>query len=128
MLDIFNKRQPTLRARSKFGLILYCTALFCTILYKKRRMKEGKIRKFADKEQRTHRQTFQKLKSTLFLYVSSPDTRGSWPICYQSYASREIQLMHRPKTLWRTIEKICTIIVAVLTWFYHTREKYCITW
>ena len=23
------------------GLILYCTALFCTVLYKKRRMKEG---------------------------------------------------------------------------------------
>ena len=28
----------------------------------------------ADKEQ-----TFQKLKSTLFLFGSSPDTRGSWP-------------------------------------------------
>ena len=33
------------------GLILYCTALFCTVLYKNRRMKEGKIRKFDDKEQ-----------------------------------------------------------------------------
>ena len=38
------------------GLILYCTALFCTVLYKKTRMKEEKIRKFAYKEQ-TDRQT-----------------------------------------------------------------------
>ena len=38
------------------GLILYCTALFCTVLYNKRRMKEGKIRKFDDKK-RTDRQT-----------------------------------------------------------------------
>ena len=47
------------------GLILYCTALFCTVLYKKRRMKEEKIRKFAD-TQRTIRQsdnqTFQRLR------------------------------------------------------------------
>ena len=35
------------------GLILYCTALFCTVLYNKRRMKEGKIRKFADKMEQT---------------------------------------------------------------------------
>ena len=42
-----------------------------SVLYKKR--------KFAHKEQ-TDTQTFQKLKSTLFLYGSSPDTRGSWPI------------------------------------------------
>ena len=34
----------------------YCTALFCTVLYKKRRMKEEKIRKFADK-QRTIKQS-----------------------------------------------------------------------
>ena len=43
----------------------YCTALFCTVLYKKRRMKEEKIRKFAD-TQRTIRQsdnqTFQRLR------------------------------------------------------------------
>merc|ERR1712243_190175 len=42
-----------------------------SVLYKKR--------KFAHKEQtdrQTDTQTFQKLKSTLFLYGSSPDTRG----------------------------------------------------
>ena len=61
-----NKRKTSvvtsLRARSN---ILYCTALFCTVLYKKRRMKEEKIRKFAD-TQRTIRQsdnqTFQRLR------------------------------------------------------------------
>ena len=56
--------------------VLYCTALFCTVLYKKRRMKEGKIRKFAYKK-RTDRQTDgSKTETTL----SSVDTRGSWPI------------------------------------------------
>ena len=41
--------------------ILYCTALFCTILYKKRRMKEEKIRKFAY-TQRTIRQSDRRFK------------------------------------------------------------------
>jgi len=51
------------------GLILYCTALFCTVLYKKRRMKEGKIRKFAYKEQRTEntQTSVSKTESTLIL-------------------------------------------------------------
>merc|ERR1711867_322297 len=50
------------------GLILYCTALFCTVLYKKRRIKEGKMRKFADKEQRTDRQSsVSTTESTLIL-------------------------------------------------------------
>ena len=43
------------------GLILYCTALFCTVLYKKRRMKEEKIRKFAY-NQRTDNQTDTRFK------------------------------------------------------------------
>ena len=45
--------------------ILYCTALFCTILYKKRRMKEEKIRKFAytqTKNTQTDRQRIQTLR------------------------------------------------------------------
>merc|ERR1711873_18524 len=62
------------------------TTLFCTVLYKKRRLKEANEKICP---QRTHRQTdkeraFQKLKSTLFLYGSSPDTRGSWPILYNT--------------------------------------------
>jgi len=40
-------------------------------------MKEGKMRKFAYKEQRTHVSTTE---STLILSGSSLDTRGSWPI------------------------------------------------
>merc|ERR1711872_644849 len=59
------------------GLILYCTALFCTVLYKQRRMKEGKIRKFADKEQRTNKQSQNSNTETT---LSSVDTRGRWPI------------------------------------------------
>ena len=54
----------TITWRRPGGLILYCTVLFCTVLYKKR-MKEEKIRKFAD-TQRTIRQsdnqTFQRLR------------------------------------------------------------------
>ena len=70
------KLRYSIEAPNKY---LYCTTLFCTVLYKKRRLKEGNekiCRQRTDKEQRT----FQKLKSTLFLYGSSPDTRGSWPI------------------------------------------------
>merc|ERR1711873_364887 len=55
--------------------ILYSTALFCTVLYKKRRMKEGKMRKFAYKH-KTDNQTVQRLRPL----KSSVDTRGSWPI------------------------------------------------
>ena len=40
----------TITWRRPGGLILYCTVLFCTVLYKKRRMKEGKIRKFTNKQ------------------------------------------------------------------------------
>ena len=59
------------------GLILYCTALFCTVLYKKRRMKEGKMRKFAYTHRTENNQTDgSKTETTL----SSVDTRGSWPI------------------------------------------------
>jgi len=57
-----------------------CTVLHSSVLYCiKREGWKREMRKFAYKEQ-TDRQTFQKLKSTLFLYGSSPDTRGSWPI------------------------------------------------
>ena len=45
------------------------------------------MRKFADKEQTDRHRTFQKLKSTLFLSGSSPDTRGSWPIIHQEVDS-----------------------------------------
>ena len=51
------------------GLILYTTALLCTVLYKKEKVERRKKRKFAHK-QTDKNQTFQKLKSTL---------RGSWP-------------------------------------------------
>ena len=64
------------------GLILYCTALFCTVLYKKRRMKEGKIRKFAYKK-RTDKQTDRQTRNSnteTTLSSSSVDNRGSWPI------------------------------------------------
>ena len=57
------------------GLILYCTALFCTVLYKKRRMKEGKMRKFADNQAKNRQTDVSKTETTL----SSVDTRGSWP-------------------------------------------------
>merc|ERR1719414_2826010 len=43
-------------------------------------MKEEKIRKFDDKEQRTDKQTdVSTTESTLILSGSSLDTRGSWP-------------------------------------------------
>ena len=47
------------------GLILYCTVLFCTVLYKKRRIKEGKMRKFADNQtdrQANKHRTFLEMK------------------------------------------------------------------
>ena len=44
-------------------------------------MKEGKIRKFDDKEQTDREQTnVSTTESTLILSGSSPDTQGSWPI------------------------------------------------
>merc|ERR1712002_242049 len=64
------------------GLILYCTALFCTVLYKKRRMKEGKMRKFAYKK-RTDKQTDRQTRNSnteTTLSSSSVDNRRSWPI------------------------------------------------
>merc|ERR1719414_1794795 len=43
-------------------------------------MKEGKIRKFDDKEQTDREQTsVSTTESTLILSGSSLDTRGSWP-------------------------------------------------
>merc|ERR1712243_325333 len=61
------------------GLILYCTALFCTVLYNKTRLKEGKMRKFAYKEQ-THREQINvsTTESTLILSGSS----GIWYMVY----------------------------------------------
>ena len=60
---------PVMSAATCFiNKYLYCTALFCTVLYKKRRLKEEN-EKICPQPNR-HR-TFQKLKSTL---------RGSWPI------------------------------------------------
>ena len=50
------------------GLILYCTVLFCTVLYKKRRMKEEKIRKFAD-TQGTDKHTVQRLRPLYPLWI-----------------------------------------------------------
>ena len=70
------KLRYSIEAPNKY---LYCTTLFCTVLYKKRRLKEEN-EKICPKEQTDRQRTFQKLKSTLFLYGSSPDTRGSWPI------------------------------------------------
>ena len=47
--------------------VLYCTALFCTVLYKKRRMKEEKIRKFADKQTSKEQSNGSKTEATLIL-------------------------------------------------------------
>ena len=49
------------------GLILYCTALFCTVLYKKRRMKEEKIRKFAYTQTKNNQTSGSKTETTLIL-------------------------------------------------------------
>ena len=47
--------------------VLYCTVLFCTVLYKKRRMKEEKIRKFADTQSDKEQSSSSKTEATLIL-------------------------------------------------------------
>ena len=56
-------------------------------------MKEGKIRKFGDKEQTENRHTnVSKTESTLILSGSSLDTRGSWPIVSWVYFTENLVL------------------------------------
>ena len=78
------------------------------------------MRKFAYNEQTHKERPFQKLKSTLFLYGSSPDTRGSWPI--QAGADITGQLQVRPM-LYTLYISINLRVVKML----HTDNKQQIT-
>merc|ERR1711873_282510 len=76
-MDIDVYHRPNLELACNVGSHLYSTVLYCTLLYKKRRMKEGKMRKFAYTHRTENNQTDgSKTETTL----SSVDTRRSWPI------------------------------------------------